>query len=62
MQYVMTDSEKRKQRNLLIQVWRFATLSNRFVKLLSCGGCKYPEGEQNAADLQSDTGQPRRVV
>ncbi|MCG6868400.1 MAG: hypothetical protein LJE91_06610 [Gammaproteobacteria bacterium] len=64
MQYVMIESEKRKQQNLLVQVWRFVILSNRFVKLLTCGDCKYPEREQGGEDLQpsADTGQPRRVV
>ena len=63
MQYVMTQSEKRMQQNLLIQVWRFFILSNRFVKLLTCGDCKYPQREQDGEGLQpSDTGQPRRVV
>jgi len=63
MQYVMIDSEKRKQQNLLIQVWRFFVLSNRFMKLLSCGDCNYPQREQDGADLQtSNAGQPRRVA
>lgn len=34
MLYVITEKDKRRQRNLVLQLWRFGTLSLRFMRLL----------------------------
>ena len=34
MLYVITPADKRKQRDLLYQLWRFAALSVRFLRLI----------------------------
>jgi hypothetical protein len=33
MKYVLTKAEKRRQQNLLLQMWRFVVLSIKFMKL-----------------------------
>jgi hypothetical protein len=33
MKYVLTEAEKRRQKNLFLQMWRFVVLSIKFMKL-----------------------------
>ena len=37
MKYVFTESEKRKQQNVIYQLWRFAVLSFKFTRLTRLG-------------------------
>jgi len=37
MEYTITTSEKKRQRNLFYQLWRLAALSLRFIKLTRLG-------------------------
>ncbi len=37
MKYVFTESEKRKQQNIIYQLWRFAVLSFKFTRLTRLG-------------------------
>jgi hypothetical protein len=39
MEYIMSEREKRLQRNLFFQFLRFMMLSRRFLKLVRQGGC-----------------------
>jgi hypothetical protein len=41
MKYIIGEQEKKKQRNLIYQVWRFVCLSCRFLKL-TCACCRLP--------------------
>ena len=41
MEYILTVQEKRRHANLLIQLWRFAMLSVRFMRLTRLG-CARP--------------------
>jgi len=49
MEYIISDSEKKVQRNPFYQLWRFSCLSLRFMKL-SCACCRLPPSEQRAAE------------
>lgn len=41
MEYIISESEKKVQRNPFYQLWRFVCLSLRFMKL-SCACCRLP--------------------
>jgi hypothetical protein len=41
MRYVITKADKRRQTNILRQIWRFTVLSRRFMKLIRQGSCKH---------------------
>jgi hypothetical protein len=45
MEYIISDSEKKVQRNPFYQLWRFFCLSLRFMKL-SCACCRLPPLER----------------
>ena len=45
MEYIISEREKRTQRNPFYQFWRFVCLSLRFMKL-SCACCGLPPAER----------------
>ncbi len=44
MQYLMTTKEKRRQHNLLYQLWRVTILSIKFLKLTHLGARRPAQG------------------
>ena len=40
MHYVITQADKRRQTNIVRQIWRFTVLSRRFMKLIRQGSVK----------------------
>jgi len=55
MEYIISDSEKKVQRNPFYQLWRFSCLSLRFMKL-SCACCRLPPSERAAEQPPHHTG------
>jgi hypothetical protein len=55
MEYIISDSEKKVQRNPFYQLWRFSCLSLRFMKL-SCACCRLPPAERAADQPPHHTG------
>ena len=51
MKYVFTEAEKKRQRNLLIQLWRFAVLGFKFNKLMKLE-CSYPPKGKPTSDTK----------
>lgn len=58
MKYVFTKAEKRKQQNIIIQLWRFAVLGLKFNKLMNLE-CRYPPEHQHTLD-KKDTASPSK--
>jgi hypothetical protein len=48
MEYIISDREKKMQRNPVMQFWRFLCLSFRFMDL-TCACCEVPPKEQDSA-------------
>jgi hypothetical protein len=55
MEYIISDSEKKVQRNPFYQLWRFSCLSLRFMKL-SSACCRLPPAERAADQPPHHTG------
>lgn len=55
MEYIISDSEKKVQRNPFYQLWRFSCLSLRFMKL-SRACCRLPPSERAAEQPPHHTG------
>jgi hypothetical protein len=52
MKYVFTKGQKRMQQNLLLQMWRFAALSIKFMKLTRIDYSR-PHSAKSSSDSKS---------